>query len=57
MIQHKALLQEILQERAVSSRGRRMRRGVKRKISKFPVIRSRQRAERMDLPIRVQILK
>ena len=31
------MLQEILQERVVSSRGRRNARGVKRKMSKFPI--------------------
>jgi hypothetical protein len=33
------VLDEILQERAVSSRGRRRPRAVKRKISKYPVRR------------------
>ena len=34
---HKAVLDEILQERVVSSRNRRNPRGVKRKMSKFPL--------------------
>jgi hypothetical protein len=33
---HNALLEEILQERVVSSRNRRSPRGVKRKTSSFP---------------------
>jgi hypothetical protein len=33
---HNALLEEILQERVVSSRNRRNPRGVKRKTSSFP---------------------
>lgn len=34
---HEAVLAEILQERVVSSRGRRNPRGVKRKMSNFPL--------------------
>jgi hypothetical protein len=34
---HKAVLDEILQERVVSSRNRRNPRGVKRKMSNFPL--------------------
>ena len=34
---HKAVLDEILQERVVSSRNRRNFRGVKRKMSNFPL--------------------
>ena len=34
---HKAVLAEILEERAVSSRGRQILRGVKRKMSNFPL--------------------
>jgi hypothetical protein len=34
---HKAVLAEILEERVVSSRGRQMPRGVKRKMSNFPL--------------------
>jgi hypothetical protein len=36
---HNAVLKEILQERVVSSRNRRNRRGVKRKMSSFPLRR------------------
>ena len=39
---HKAVLDEILDERVVSSRNRRNFRGVKRKMSNFP-LRPRQR--------------
>ena len=34
---HDRLLEEILQDRVVSSRGRRNPRGVKRKMSNFPL--------------------
>jgi hypothetical protein len=34
---HESVLAEILQERVVSSRGRRHPRGVKRKMSNFPL--------------------
>ena len=34
---HEAVLDEILEERVVSSRGRQIPRGVKRKMSKFPL--------------------
>src|SRR5260370_28589335 len=34
---HKAVLDEILEERVVSSRERQIPRGVKRKMSKFPI--------------------
>jgi hypothetical protein len=34
---HEATLNEILQERVVSSHGRRNPRGVKRKMSSFPI--------------------
>jgi hypothetical protein len=41
---HAAVLAEILQERVVSSRNRRNPRGVKRKMSKFPIRRKTDRA-------------
>jgi len=44
------VLQEILQERVVSSRGRRNARGVKRKMSKFPI---RRRHARRIPPINI----
>ena len=42
---HDAVLAEILEERVISSRNRRNKRGVKRKMSSFPVRR------RDDAPI------
>jgi hypothetical protein len=41
------VLAEILEERAVSSRDRRNKRGVKRKMSNFPI---RRRGETLDPP-------
>ena len=41
---HDAVLAEILQERVVSSRNRRNPRGVKRKMSNFPIRRKTDRA-------------
>ena len=41
---HDAVLAEILQERVVPSRNRRNPRGVKRKMSKFPIRRKTDRA-------------
>jgi hypothetical protein len=34
---HESVLDEILEDRVVSSRGRRNHRGVKRKMSKYPI--------------------
>ena len=34
---HESVLDEILEERVVSSRGRRNHRGVKRKMSSYPI--------------------
>ena len=34
---HEAVLSEILEDRVVSSRGKRNHRGVKRKMSKYPI--------------------
>jgi hypothetical protein len=45
---HAAVLTEILQERVVSSRNRRNPRGVKRKMSKFPI---RRKTDRPSPPI------
>jgi hypothetical protein len=55
---HKAVLAEILEERVVSSRNRRNFRGVKRKMSNFP-IRPRQTIRLPPINIRkaVRILK
>jgi len=52
------VLDEILQERVVSSRGRRTPRGVKRKISKFPVRRRQASpATSFDIEKAIQIVK
>jgi hypothetical protein len=52
------VLDEILEERVVSSRGRRIRRGVKRKMSKYPIRRScASTPPRRDLATCVKILK
>jgi hypothetical protein len=52
------VLDEILQERVVSSRGRRTPRGVKRKISKFPVRRRQTSpATSLDIEKTIQIVK
>ncbi|MGH7037157.1 MAG: hypothetical protein ACREE1_03345 [Stellaceae bacterium] len=40
---HDAVLAEILEERVVSSRNRRIPRGVKRKMSNFPIRRKTDR--------------
>ncbi len=45
---HEAVLDEILQERVVSSRNRKCPRGVKRKMSNFPV---RPRHSKPSAPI------
>jgi hypothetical protein len=52
------VLDEILEERVVSSRGRRIPRGVKRKMSKYPIRRSLRAAlPRRDSAMCVKILK
>jgi hypothetical protein len=55
---HQAALDEILQERVVSSRNRRNFRGVKREMSKFP-LRPRQGKPlpRIDVTNIIRILK
>jgi hypothetical protein len=45
---HEAVLDEILQERVVSSRNRKCPRGVKRKMSKYPL---RPRRSKLSAPI------
>ena len=52
------MLDEILEERVVSSRGRRVPRGVKRKMSNYP-LRSRapQPTTRINFTAAVQIIK
>ena len=48
---HDAVLDEILQERVVSSRNRRNPRGVKRKMSSFPL---RQRTNKPMPPVNIK---
>jgi hypothetical protein len=55
---HEAILDEILQERVVSSRNRINPRGVKRKMSNYKLRpRKRQRTRRLDVSKRISILK
>jgi hypothetical protein len=55
---HDAVIAEILQERVVSSRNRRNPRGVKRKMSKFPIRRKTVRAPPpINLAKAIQIAK
>jgi hypothetical protein len=51
------VLEEILEERAVSSRGRRVPRGVKRKMSNYPLRpRAAQPTVRIDFATAIQIV-
>jgi hypothetical protein len=55
---HEAILDEILEERVVSSRHRINPRGVKRKMSNYPLRpRQRQRTRRLDAAKRITIVK
>jgi hypothetical protein len=55
---HDRVVDEILEERVVSSRNRRNPRGVKRKMSTFPVRRSRLKLiPKLDLPLVINIVK
>jgi hypothetical protein len=52
------VLAEILQERVVSSRNRRNRRGIKRKMSNFPIRRKTDRAlPAINITDAIQIIK
>ena len=54
---HEAVLNEILDERVVSSRGRRNYRGVKRKMSNYPIRpSSRPSPHRMDIEKHIKVL-
>jgi hypothetical protein len=54
---HEAVLDEILEERVLSSRGRRVPRGVKRKMSNYPLRpRAAQPTVRIDFAAAIQIL-
>ena len=55
---HEAVLNEILEERVVSSRGRRVPRGVKRKMSNYPLRpRAPQPTTRIDFTAAIRIAK
>ena len=55
---HELILQEILQERVVSSRGRINFRGVKRKMSNYNLRpRKRQRTRHLHISKRIRIVK
>ena len=55
---HEAILDEILEERVASSRKRINPRGVKRKMSNYPLCpRKRQRTRRIDFAKRIKIVK
>jgi hypothetical protein len=55
---HEAVLREILQERVSSSRNRLNPRGVKRKMSSYPLRpRKPQRTRRIDCSKRIRIVK
>jgi hypothetical protein len=57
-ILHEAILDEILEERVVSSRNRINFRGVKRKMSNYNLRpRKRQRTRRIDVWRRIRIVK
>lgn len=52
------MLAEILQERVVSSRNRRNRRGVKRKMSNYPICRKTDRTlPAINIAEAIQIVK
>ena len=55
---HEAILDEILEERVVSSRNRINPRGVKRKMSNYPLRpRKRLRTHRIEFAKRIRIVK
>lgn len=55
---HEAILDEILDERVVSSRNRMNSRGVKRKMSNYSLRpRGRIRTRRIDVSKRIKIVK
>jgi hypothetical protein len=51
------VLQEILDERVASSRNRRNQRGVKRKMSNFPLRRRYKRSSLIDISSAIIIVK
>jgi hypothetical protein len=54
---HKSVIREILDEFAASSRNRRNPRGVKRKMSNFPLRRGYRRLPLMDPSAAIKIIK
>jgi hypothetical protein len=55
---HEAILDELLEERVVSSRNRINPRGVKRKMSNYPLRpRKRMRTHRFDFVKKIRIVK
>ena len=55
---HKVVLAEILEERVVSSRGRQIPRGVKRKMSNFPLRRGHTfDARRLNYSKHIKVIK
>jgi hypothetical protein len=57
-ILHEAVLDEILEERAVSGRGRQAPRGVKRKMSNYPLRpRAPQPITRIDFTTAIRLVK
>ena len=55
---HEAILDEILDERVVSSRNRINPRGVKRKMSNYPLRpRKRQPTRRLDFAMSIEVVK
>ena len=55
---HESVLDEILEERVVSSRGRRNPRGVKRKMSKWPIRRKNTgTTAREEIKYYIKVLK
>ena len=51
------MLEEILDERVASSRNRRNQRGVKRKMSNFPLRRGYKRSPLSDISAAIMIVK
>jgi hypothetical protein len=54
---HEAVLKEILDELAVSSRDRNNPRGVKRKMSNYPLRRGCKRSPVIDIHTAIRIIK
>jgi hypothetical protein len=54
---HEAVLKEILDELVAARRHRRNRRGVKRKMSNFPLRRGYQRSPFIDICAAIRIVK